>query len=60
MKIKEVYTGYDVYIECELENEVEREIFSVRDGNKLIVEMRDDKMLLKDIEDEEIEELEEG
>ena len=60
MKIKEVYDGYDVYIECEFENDVEREIFSVRDGNKLIVEVHEDKVLLKDIEDEEIEDMEEG
>ena len=54
MKIKEVYDGYDIYIECEFENEIEREIFSVRDGRKLIVEILDDeRVILKEIGDEE-------
>lgn len=50
MMVKEVYDGFETYIECEFEDDFEREIFEEKCGRIYIIQfVNDHKMILKEI-----------
>lgn len=53
MKVKEICNGFETYIECEFENNIEREIFENKCGKIYIIQfVNNDKIILKEIEEE--------
>lgn len=50
MKIREVHNGFETYIQCEFENDVERDIFYNKCGKVYLVQFVNDyKIILKEV-----------
>lgn len=54
MKVKEIFDGFETYIEFEIENDIKREIFHDKCGKVYLIQFVNNyKIILKEINEED-------